>query len=199
MLETASGVKAFSVGKPSPVMLRAARKELALPTDQTVVIGDTMETDILGGVQLQLQNHPGPQRQHAPRRPGKVCLSARQDRAVDRRSRSHPARARVRDRFDFAFDFEFGNHGVPPQPPTASQGGHDAGLIRKHPFRNREESSRHPSAMGITQADGPARFLCQPLCSVARKGRGLGVRFASCRASRHNRGRRYGHCGPCCL
>ncbi len=52
MLETASGQKAFSVGKPSPVMLRAARKELALPTDQTVVIGDTMETDILGGVQL---------------------------------------------------------------------------------------------------------------------------------------------------
>ncbi len=52
MLETASGLKAFSVGKPSPVMLRAARKELALRTDQTVVIGDTMETDILGGVQL---------------------------------------------------------------------------------------------------------------------------------------------------
>ena len=52
MLETASGVKAFSVGKPSPVMLRGARKELGLTTDQTVVIGDTMETDILGGVQL---------------------------------------------------------------------------------------------------------------------------------------------------
>jgi NagD protein len=52
MLEAASGLKAFSVGKPSPVMLRAARKELALPTDQTVVIGDTMDTDILGGVQL---------------------------------------------------------------------------------------------------------------------------------------------------
>ncbi|MCY2963207.1 MAG: HAD-IIA family hydrolase [Planctomycetota bacterium] len=52
MLESASGVKAFSVGKPSPVMLRAARKELGLSTDQTIVIGDTMETDILGGVQL---------------------------------------------------------------------------------------------------------------------------------------------------
>src|SRR3954468_20377184 len=52
MLETASGVKAFSVGKPSPVMLRGARKELDLTTDQTIVIGDTMETDILGGVQL---------------------------------------------------------------------------------------------------------------------------------------------------
>jgi NagD protein len=52
MLETAASVKAFSVGKPSPLMLRAARKELGLTTDQTIVIGDTMETDILGGVQL---------------------------------------------------------------------------------------------------------------------------------------------------
>ncbi|RUL87146.1 HAD-IIA family hydrolase [Tautonia sociabilis] len=52
MLEAASGTRAFSVGKPSPVMLRGARKELGLTTDQTVVIGDTMETDILGGVQL---------------------------------------------------------------------------------------------------------------------------------------------------
>ena len=52
MLEAASGVRAFSVGKPSPVMLRGARKELGLTSAQTVVIGDTMDTDILGGVQL---------------------------------------------------------------------------------------------------------------------------------------------------
>jgi NagD protein len=52
MLEEAAGVKAFSLGKPSPVMLRAARKELGLTTDQTIVVGDTMSTDILGGVQL---------------------------------------------------------------------------------------------------------------------------------------------------
>jgi NagD protein len=52
MLEAATGVKAFSVGKPSPVMMRAARKELGLATDETIIIGDTMETDILGGVQL---------------------------------------------------------------------------------------------------------------------------------------------------
>lgn len=52
MLETATGVKAFSVGKPSPVMMRAARKELGLTTDETTMIGDTMETDILGGAQL---------------------------------------------------------------------------------------------------------------------------------------------------
>ena len=52
MLETAAGVKAFSVGKPSPVMLRAALNDLGLTAEQTIVIGDTMETDILGGVQL---------------------------------------------------------------------------------------------------------------------------------------------------
>jgi NagD protein len=52
MPEAAAGVKAFSVGKPSPVMLRAARMELGMSSDQTIVIGDTMKTDILGGVQL---------------------------------------------------------------------------------------------------------------------------------------------------
>src|SRR5437764_1429878 len=52
MLETATGVKAFSVGKPSPVMMRAARKELGLTTAETTMIGDTMDTDILGGAQL---------------------------------------------------------------------------------------------------------------------------------------------------
>lgn len=52
MLETATGLKAFSVGKPSPVMMRAARKELGLSTSETIMIGDTMETDILGGVSM---------------------------------------------------------------------------------------------------------------------------------------------------
>lgn len=52
MLETATGIRAFSVGKPSPVMMRSARKELGLTADETTMIGDTMETDILGGVQM---------------------------------------------------------------------------------------------------------------------------------------------------
>ena len=52
MLEAATGRKAFSVGKPSPIMMRAARKELGLTASETTMIGDTMETDILGGVQM---------------------------------------------------------------------------------------------------------------------------------------------------
>lgn len=52
MLETATGRRALSVGKPSPVMMRMARSELGIDASRTTMIGDTMETDILGGVQL---------------------------------------------------------------------------------------------------------------------------------------------------
>lgn len=52
MIEEATGKTAFSVGKPSPVMMRAARKYLGLEAAETIIVGDTMDTDILGGVQL---------------------------------------------------------------------------------------------------------------------------------------------------
>lgn len=52
LIEATTGVKAFSVGKPNPIMMRAARKELGLQASETTMIGDTMETDILGGVQM---------------------------------------------------------------------------------------------------------------------------------------------------
>ncbi|MGK0186868.1 MAG: NagD protein [Verrucomicrobiales bacterium] len=52
MIEKATGKQAFSLGKPSPIMMRAARKQLGLRSEETVMVGDTMETDILGGVGL---------------------------------------------------------------------------------------------------------------------------------------------------
>jgi NagD protein len=52
MIEEATGKKAFVVGKPGPVMMRSARKHIGLVTAETTVIGDTMETDIRGGVQM---------------------------------------------------------------------------------------------------------------------------------------------------
>ena len=71
MLETATGVKAFSVSKPSPVMMRAARKQLGLQSEQTIMIGDTMETDIVGGAQMGYRTvlvlSGGTRRQDLPR------------------------------------------------------------------------------------------------------------------------------------
>ena len=52
MIESATGKKAFSLGKPSPIMMRMARKQLGLRTDETVMVGDTMYTDILGAVEM---------------------------------------------------------------------------------------------------------------------------------------------------
>lgn len=52
MLESATGIPAFSVGKPNPIMMRVARKELGLSAEETTMIGDTMETDIVGGMQM---------------------------------------------------------------------------------------------------------------------------------------------------
>lgn len=52
MIEEATGVKAFVIGKPGPVMMRSARKALGLETAETTIIGDTMGTDIQGGVQM---------------------------------------------------------------------------------------------------------------------------------------------------
>jgi NagD protein len=51
LLESATGARSFSVGKPSPVMMRMAREQLGLQPSEVVMVGDTMETDVLGGVQ----------------------------------------------------------------------------------------------------------------------------------------------------
>ena len=55
MLEKASGREAFSVGKPSGVMMRMAQAELGVRSRNTIMIGDTMATDILGGVGMGYQ------------------------------------------------------------------------------------------------------------------------------------------------
>jgi NagD protein len=52
MIEKATGVQAFSVGKPSGVMMRMAQRELGVRSEHTVMVGDTMYTDILGGVEM---------------------------------------------------------------------------------------------------------------------------------------------------
>jgi NagD protein len=51
-LEAATGRKALALGKPSPITMCEAARELGTSAEHTVVVGDTMETDILGGMQL---------------------------------------------------------------------------------------------------------------------------------------------------
>jgi 4-nitrophenyl phosphatase len=48
-LETASGVKPIAIGKPEPTMYQLAMQQMEAKPETTAVIGDRVDTDILGG------------------------------------------------------------------------------------------------------------------------------------------------------
>jgi NagD protein len=50
-IELASDRKAYFVGKPNPLMVRHALSKLAGSREQTVMIGDRMDTDIIAGIE----------------------------------------------------------------------------------------------------------------------------------------------------
>jgi len=56
LLESATGQKAYHVGKPNPFMMRAARKRIGLRTEEVTMIGDTMDTDIRGATDLGFES-----------------------------------------------------------------------------------------------------------------------------------------------
>jgi NagD protein len=55
LIETASGVSPFFVGKPNPLMIRSALNYLDVHSENTVMIGDRMETDIVTGVESGME------------------------------------------------------------------------------------------------------------------------------------------------
>ena len=50
-IEMATGKQAYYVGKPNPLMMRTALRKLQLHSDEAVMIGDRMDTDIIGGIE----------------------------------------------------------------------------------------------------------------------------------------------------
>ncbi len=50
-IEIATGKKAYFVGKPNPLMLRHGLKKLGCHSDEIAFIGDRMDTDIVAGVE----------------------------------------------------------------------------------------------------------------------------------------------------
>ncbi|MBL8293192.1 MAG: HAD family hydrolase [Bryobacterales bacterium] len=56
LLEAATGRTAYHVGKPNPFMMRLARKRIGLSTEEVIMVGDTIETDIRGATDLGFQS-----------------------------------------------------------------------------------------------------------------------------------------------
>ncbi|EHC75456.1 Phosphatase NagD, partial [Salmonella enterica subsp. enterica serovar Mississippi str. A4-633] len=49
------GRKPFYVGKPSPWIIRAALNKMQAHSEETVIVGDNLRTDILAGFQAGLE------------------------------------------------------------------------------------------------------------------------------------------------
>jgi len=55
LIEAASGKSPFFVGKPNPLMMRTALNYLDVHSEDTVMIGDRMDTDIVAGVESGME------------------------------------------------------------------------------------------------------------------------------------------------
>ncbi len=53
-IELATGAKAYFVGKPNPLMMRHALKRVGCRREETVIIGDRLDTDILAGIESEM-------------------------------------------------------------------------------------------------------------------------------------------------
>jgi len=51
-IEIMTGTKAYFVGKPNPLIMSHALKTLKTPIEETVIIGDRMDTDIQAGLEV---------------------------------------------------------------------------------------------------------------------------------------------------
>jgi NagD protein len=55
LMEKASGVSPFFIGKPNPLMMRTALNYLGAHSENTVMVGDRMDTDIVAGVESGME------------------------------------------------------------------------------------------------------------------------------------------------
>lgn len=53
-IELATGRSAYFVGKPNPLMMRNALKKLRCNREVTLIIGDRMDTDIIAGIESEI-------------------------------------------------------------------------------------------------------------------------------------------------
>lgn len=53
-IEMASARHAYFIGKPNPLMMRHAQKRLGVSPSETVIIGDRMDTDIVAGIEAEM-------------------------------------------------------------------------------------------------------------------------------------------------
>ena len=54
-IELATGRKAYFIGKPNPLIMRHAIKKIGCRREETLIIGDRMDTDIIAGIESEIE------------------------------------------------------------------------------------------------------------------------------------------------
>jgi len=54
-IEMAAGRKAYFIGKPNPLIMRHAIKKIGCRREETLIIGDRMDTDIISGIESEIE------------------------------------------------------------------------------------------------------------------------------------------------
>lgn len=54
-VELATNTKAYFVGKPNPLMMRHALKKINCVREETAIVGDRMDTDIIAGIESEIE------------------------------------------------------------------------------------------------------------------------------------------------
>src|SRR5262245_28502454 len=55
LIERATGVKPYFVGKPNPLMMRRALNHLGAHSEETIMVGDRMDTDVVAGMEAGME------------------------------------------------------------------------------------------------------------------------------------------------
>ncbi|GHO69848.1 hypothetical protein KSC_087400 [Ktedonobacter sp. SOSP1-52] len=55
LISAATGIKPYYIGKPNPLMMRTALRKLNAHSEETVMIGDRMDTDMISGIESGLR------------------------------------------------------------------------------------------------------------------------------------------------
>jgi NagD protein len=54
-IELSTGRKAYFIGKPNPLIMRSALKKINCKPEETIIIGDRMDTDIIAGIESEIE------------------------------------------------------------------------------------------------------------------------------------------------
>lgn len=54
-IELATDIKAYFLGKPNPLIMRHSLKKLRSRREETIIIGDRMDTDVIAGIESEIE------------------------------------------------------------------------------------------------------------------------------------------------